>query len=67
MNREASYLVERAKWLEEHDKQIMADFAHDLKETFNNEIPSNYASTQPFFTLENARALVDMTLKEQGK
>lgn len=48
-------------------QQIRTEFAHELKETFNNETPSNYASTQPFFTLENVRALVDMTLKEQNK
>lgn len=50
--------------LKEYEQQIRAEFAHELKETFNNELPSNYASTQPFFTLENVRALVDMTLKE---
>ena len=49
----------------EWEQQIRAEFAHELKETFNNETPSNYASTQPFFTLDNVRALVDMTLKEQ--
>lgn len=43
----------------------MEKLAHEIKEAFNNEIPSNYSSTQPFFTLENARALVDMALKEQ--
>lgn len=48
-------------------RQIRKNFAHELKETFNNETPSNYASTQPFFTLENARKLVDMVLEEQNK
>ena len=43
----------------------MEKLAHEIKEAFNNELPSNYSSTQPFFTLENARALVDMTLKDQ--
>lgn len=40
-------------------------FAHELKETFNSEFPSNYSCTKPYFTLGNARLLVDMVAKEQ--
>ena len=35
------------------------DFSHEIKETFNLEIPLNYPSAKPFFTLENARKLVE--------
>lgn len=49
--------------MEEHDKEIRAkaidEFAHQLKETLNQEFPSNYESTKSFFTLENARLIVD--------
>jgi len=49
--------------------QIRADaideFAHSLKETFNNEYPSNYHCTKPYFTLDNVRVLVDLVAKEQ--
>lgn len=41
------------------------EFAHALKETFNNEFPSNYHCTQPYFTLDNVRVLVDLVSKEQ--
>lgn len=55
--------------LVEHDKQIRADaideIAHKLKETFNNEFPSNYHCTRPYFTLDNVRVLVDAVAKEQ--
>ena len=49
--------------LELHDKAIrnkaIDELSHELKETFNSEIPLNYSSTKPFFTLENARKLID--------
>lgn len=35
------------------------ELSHELKETFNSEIPLNYASTKPFFTLENSRKIID--------
>lgn len=35
------------------------EFAHQLKETLNQEFPSNYESTRPYFSLENARLIVD--------
>lgn len=35
------------------------EFAHQLKETLNQEFPSNYESTRPYFSLENARLSVD--------
>lgn len=41
------------------------EFAHALKETFNNEFPSNYHCTQPYFTLDNVRVLIDLVAKEQ--
>lgn len=41
------------------------EFAHSLKETFNNEFPSNYHCTQPYFTLDNVRVLTDLVAKEQ--
>lgn len=53
----------------EHDAKVRAEaideFAHALKETFNNEFPSNYHCTKPYFTLDNVRALVDLAAKEQ--
>lgn len=41
------------------------EFAHTLKEAFNNEFPSNYHCTQPYFTLDNVRVLIDCVVKEQ--
>lgn len=35
------------------------EFTHQLKENLNQEFPSNYESTKPFFALENARLIVD--------
>ena len=35
------------------------EFAHQLKENLNQEFPSNYESTKPFFALENARLIID--------
>lgn len=52
------------KKLDGHDKELLDNVAHELKETFNNECPINYTSTQPFFTLENVRTLVDMVIKD---
>lgn len=52
------------------EEEIRADerakFAHELKERFNVEFPSNYPSTKPFFTLENARMIVDEVAEEQS-
>ena len=39
-------------------------FANRLKEAFNQEIPLNYSSTQPYFTLESVRALVDTVVEQ---
>lgn len=50
-----------------HDKEKIQMFAHNLKETFNQEFPSNYPSTKPYFTLENVRKLVDEVAKEMFK
>lgn len=47
--------------------QALEDMAHNLKETFNNEFPSNYHCTQPYFTLDNARVLTDAVKKELTK
>lgn len=49
---------------QEHDSELLDKVAHELKETFNTECPINYTSTQPFFTLENVRTLIDMVVKE---
>lgn len=46
-------------------EDVIDEFAHALKETFNNEFPSNYHCTQPYFTLDNVRVLVDLVAKEQ--
>lgn len=35
------------------------EFTHQLKETLNQEFPSNYESTRPYFSLENARLIID--------
>ena len=35
------------------------EFTHQLKENLNQEFPSNYESTRPYFSLENARLIVD--------
>lgn len=50
--------------LAKHDSELLDKVAHELKETFNIECPINYTSTQPFFTLENVRTLVDMVIAE---
>lgn len=54
--------------LVEWEKQIRADaieeYKHNLKETFNNEFPINYHSTQPYFTLDNVRVLTDAVARE---
>lgn len=40
-------------------EQAIDEFAHKLKKTLTQEFPSNYESTRPYFTLENARMIVD--------
>lgn len=40
-------------------EKAIDEFAHKLKKTFTLEFPSNYESTKPYFTLENARMIVD--------
>ncbi len=56
--------------LDEMEQEIrnkaIDEFAHELKETLNRDIPLNYESTRPYFTLENARILVD-EIAEQMK
>lgn len=54
----------QVKSLKENNAELLDKVLHELKETFNNECPINYTSTQPFFTLENVRTLVDMVIKE---
>lgn len=58
--------------LAEYEQKIRAEafdeYKHNLKETFNNEFPSNYHCTQPYFTLDNVRVLADavaMEMKEK--
>lgn len=40
-------------------RDVLEEFAHELKETLNQEFPKNYPSVKPYFTLDNARILVD--------
>lgn len=54
------------KGYEQGRADAIDEFAHALKETFNNEFPSNYHCTQPYFTLDNVRVLVDLVVKEQN-
>lgn len=61
---DASEKEDFENWKKEHDSELLDKVAHELKETFNTECPINYTSTQPFFTLENVRTLVDMVIKE---
>ena len=55
---------------EHYAKEIRAkaidEFAHQFKENLNQEFPRNYESTRPYFSLENARLLVD-EIAEQMK
>lgn len=44
-------------------EETILEFAHQLKESLNQEFPSNYDSTRPYFTLENARIIVDDVAK----
>ena len=53
------------KFVKEIRADAIEEFAHALKETFNNEFPSNYHCTQPYFTLDNVRVLIDCVVKEQ--
>lgn len=39
--------------------RVVDEFAKELKEALNQEFPLNYESTRPYFTLENARLIVD--------
>ena len=47
-------------------KKAIDEFAHQFKENLNQEFPSNYESTRPYFSLENARLIVD-EIAEQMK
>lgn len=53
-----------SKWLAEHDKQIMneaiEEFAHELKETFNQETPSNMSCYEKYFALDDCRMWIDI-------
>lgn len=52
----------------EHEKRIRAEvieeYKHNLKETFNNEFPTNFHCTKPYFTLDNVRVLTDAVARE---
>lgn len=52
--------------LEDYRNKAIDEFAHQFKENLNQEFPSNYESTRPYFSLENARLLVD-EIAEQMK
>lgn len=63
-------LLMSADDIEEIAKNVRAkaidEFAHQFKENLNQEFPSNYESTRPYFSLENARLSVD-DIAEQMK
>lgn len=44
-------------------EETINEFTHQLKESLNQEFPLNYDSTRPYFTLENARMIVDDVAK----
>lgn len=46
--------------------QAIDEFATTIKEALNQEFPRNYESAKPYFTLENARLIVD-EIAEQMK
>ena len=55
--------LEKKFYYDRFEKEIRAkaidEFTHQLKENLNQEFPSNYESTRPYFSLENARLIVD--------
>lgn len=59
-------LIDEQKTVSEIDirNSGMEEFAHELKEAFNQEFPRNYESNKPYFTLEGVRKLVDVTVKQ---
>lgn len=50
--------------MNDHDKQIrdevIDEFAHELKETFNQETPSNMSCYEKYFALDDCRMWVDI-------
>ena len=52
------------KLLAEERTKAIDEFVAELKETYSQELPTNYASTQPYFTLENVCKLVDMEAEQ---
>lgn len=49
-----------------YDKAI-ADFAYRVKEELMQDLPTNYATTRPYFTFENAIVIIDSVAKELKK
>lgn len=45
--------------------EAIEEFAHELKETFNSEFPLDFISTEPFFTLDDVRGIVDRVMREK--
>lgn len=62
--------VAKIRELSKEKKEIRAktidEFVTTIKEALNQEFPRNYESTKPYFTLENARVMVD-EIAEQMK
>lgn len=58
---ETEQQVEECLYNAIYDKAL-DDVSHELKEILNQEIPINYKSTRPYFTLDNTRTLIDMVV-----
>lgn len=58
------YMLLTEKQVEDIRADAIEEYKHNLKETFNNEFPINYHSTQPYFTLDNVRVLADAVARE---
>lgn len=57
---EVKSIVNIGKWgYRKGYAKAIDEFTHQLKENLNQEFPSNYESTGPYFSLENARLIVD--------
>lgn len=49
-----------------YDKAI-ADFAYRVKEELMQDLPTNYATTRPYFTFENASVIIDSVANKLKK
>lgn len=71
MDREANYLKERAKWLDEHDKALIEQtidrFKEELEKTIKEDINDEIISMFDGGTIMEAVEYVAEQLKEQNK